>query len=1344
MADTPAPGPDPALDPGDLAAPRPKKRRWLRRLILALVLLPVIALIAIVVVIATLPTWVTPERVRQEAITAAQEALGVPVDIAALDYHPSWGLKLRGLRVGPPAGFTRDVLQLAGLDLLWVMPWRTAGAVVIERAALVEPHVVVETVNGVRNLDVLFPPSTEPKPPEAPSKPLEGRLSPVHVILREAAVERARVELVGEGPQADLQGLSVRLSAEVDEQLQAGLVITASAAPGTPNVTARVPRPDLPDQRVATELSGRIEATVRAHGSNGLQLELVTFETRLRAAHLDLFGEPPLPPATIAFEAGARLDAAADTFVIDRIALGLDQRELLRVGARVDGVVAAVSDALPLPGPLLASLGLRRSTRPEATGRVTVTGPGLVLALDPLAPYLKPFAPGLDVSGEARLVIEDVTGHVHELMAARPRSGGVRLELDHLEIRDAASQTVVGDLHGQLGVRARGAEPIAIAGRIEGRAVRSGPAVLDTFTLTATGALERPAYPQTGSATIAVSLALAGVRSPAARIDALTTTLRLRGRDPLDPARSPVRPVMIGVGLATRGLQAGTGTAAQTIGSLHAQLDATLDRLLAPSVGPIRARLTGTLEGIDTAPAEVRKLELAVDTTVDDPRHGRLLAVSLDGRLGVEGARTPDATVSRAAWSIRTRLTGVDPTGRDPLPATATIDTTLEVPAFALAAPSTLSTHARIDAQVDFTKAGEIVTIRSLRARLGDVVDATLGGRVDRALSPTPGVDVRFALAPLDLGRPVVAKMLGEPFSGKGTVAFDARAKGRWTGTDDLLARLDAPPLEVHAALTLDGVSASLPQRQIEAADLTGKMTVALSKADSGTRGELRIGKLFQGAQGARDLSSTWALGLEEGVWRARLALQAAHLGDATHSVEAATVDVDVVHPPFGDVLVRSFAIRAPGAGVEATLDGRLARGRFGAVLPQIELISRLDFDRLKSVFGDAVPPSLRDCSGALGFELGAHAPRDTEIEITGALTLDHFGWRGGDTQVVDATGRVPFAQTIYVDEPSDRLLAGREKATSVLAEGGLGLQRSLNDLVDALQRRGKLVLSSNDVLVISPRTADYESLRPYYRSRASAKLSIAELAYQHYRMTAVSMDTSYANGVFAVDRFAMSLWGGALFGEMAFQIAEEDHLRVRLRGTMTDINLDIPSAAGTGREPRLGADADPYTIAGNLDVRLDLRDRALDAYFDFTKMGKEVLVGVIIDGMDPERKSAGLQQTRATLNTYMGSLALWAGVRFDGTVMTIRNNLLDIDLKYAYEPFDLPGSLFPPLLVLRLVGGPVLMRTLSTAMPKGYSLSNYLEAPWVKNTNDAVFVDALRGRLVVEDQDALARGEWP
>lgn len=529
---------DPVSSAPELPAPRPRprKRRWLVRLVGALVLLPVIALIAVVGVLATLPTWVSPERVRQEVVAAAHEALGVEVELASLDYHLSWGLELRDLRIGPPAGFTRDVLRLGGLDLRWTLPWRADGAVVISRAALIEPHVVIETLNGVRNLDRLVPPSKEPPAPEPPpSAPLRGPLSPVVVVLTDIAVERAALEVVGEGPNLSVEGLSLRLDARLDpQQLTAQLALTSTRAP----VAAALPQPDGTRQRITTALDTSVKLVVEADTHDGLRLSRTRLDVDLRTAQLDPHGAPPIPPADLRVRAGLELRADTDTLVVAPLALELDGHRLVELGARVDGVVAAAAEVLADPSSLVASLGLVRSAR---DGRLQITGPGVVLALEPLMPYVRAFAPTLTVGGEVRLVVDELAGRLPELMALRPSAGSVRLELDQVRVSDPAQRLVVGQLDGALALRAEGSRPITLGGEVRGSGLSAQSSGVDTLALRLSGAVAAPSYPATGTTSIAVSLALEGVRAPGAQVSALDAKLTLGGARSAGPGAQPPR-----------------------------------------------------------------------------------------------------------------------------------------------------------------------------------------------------------------------------------------------------------------------------------------------------------------------------------------------------------------------------------------------------------------------------------------------------------------------------------------------------------------------------------------------------------------------------------------------------------------------------------------------------------------------------------------------------------------------------------------------------------------------------------------------------------------------------------
>jgi len=1307
------------------APPAKRRRRGLRRLVLALALAPVIAIIGLVLIIVTLPRWITPERVRVEAIAAAKDFLHVDVDIAQVDYDLAWGIELRGIRIGPPAGFTRDVLQVEQIALRYALPWD--GVVVIQKAVVTRPHAVIETVNGVKNIEALFPPG-EPKPKPEPAEPAApdegGPLSPITLVLERVAVERAWVELVGEGPQASIDGLTAVIDARIDpSKLHARLAITSTQAPV---------RAVLPDRTVATALDLEVYTTIDADVHDGIALETFDFDADISLVKLDV-GER-MPPMTVRLRTRAMLHGQSDRFAVQAITLFLDGREIACFKLEVEGVIALLADAVG-DRTLAALLGLVPSSKP---GVVKLHGPGITLALQPLMPLVHVFAPDLTLGGEVRLVLEGVEGRLPELMMLRPQRAAVTLELDQLTVRGPAD---VGALDGAISLTAAGLAPLQIEGNIRGERLRSGPNSVEALELAIGGSIERPQYPQTGTASIAVKLALTGVRAPGARVSKLKADLSLGGRDPLDPARAAEPPVRVSLATTIEGIHTETGTISRDVGALTAKIEASIDRLLAPALRPIAAQIALNVRNVRAPEATVGALDLVLAVKSDDPRHGRPIAASVDGNITVGRARAPQAVVDKATLRIRARASGVDVTGNEPLPATATIDTTLDIPELEVTGTQPIKAPVRVDADLDFVREGQVVTVRALRVRAAETLDLVVAGLVQKALTPRPNVDVKVTLAPLDLGKPVLAQAMSEPFEGHGQLGFTAKMKGTWTGLDDLVARLDAPPFEAAVELNLRDVGLKMRARDIAIEHLDGTVAADLSRGRTGTRADLKLGHASSGAQRIDDLSAKWAIGLDEGVWRARAHIEAAKLGDGRAQLEAAVVDIDIAHPPFGDVDVRKLVIHVPGAGLDAELGGRLARARFGAVRPDLALTTKVDLERLRqalSVTGSP-PEALRGISGKVGFDLAATSPSPSLLRVDGAVTLDGFGYNANGTQVVNATGRVPFSQLLVIGAPDDRVLGTTAASAGPLAESWSGLEASLEQLRDILVRQSRIVLAPEDVLVVSPRTADYEALRPYYRAPSTARLTIERIEQAQFKLENLSMDIAYRAGVVRLDRFSMRLWGGDIYGELAIQIADQDHLRLRFRSTLTNLNLDMPVAMAMSRQPIVGPDSAEYLVSGNLDLRMDLRDRSINGYFDFTKMGSSALVG-LIDALDPAGKDKGLQATRSSIATFavFGNFT----ARLAGTIMSIRNNLLDLDLVWEYQPFELTWWSLLGANVFRLLIGPIVMN--SVAPNKDISLSHYLEGPWVKNLNRMVFVDAIRGRLLVEDEAALAQKDQP
>jgi hypothetical protein len=222
-------------------------------------------------------------------------------------------------------------------------------------------------------------------------------------------------------------------------------------------------------------------------------------------------------------------------------------------------------------------------------------------------------------------------------------------------------------------------------------------------------------------------------------------------------------------------------------------------------------------------------------------------------------------------------------------------------------------------------------------------------------------------------------------------------------------------------------------------------------------------------------------------------------------------------------------------------------------------------------------------------------------------------------------------------------------------------------------------------------------------------------------------MDIAYASGLIRLDRFAMRVWGGDVFGDLALQIAGPGQIRSRLRATITDLNLDDPvaDALGRARETDPGVRSN-YLASGNLDLRVDFRDRTLNGYLDLTKIGQALLVR-LIDSLDPKGEDSQLQETGAAQHLRRHAGRDGRGRAPQGRGGLVRQNLMALDFVWdrTWVPFPRVW-----LLVTQPILGTVV--TGSLAPIRRYSLSSVLDRPWVRKLNDSIFVGVLGGREIL------------
>ncbi len=206
------------------ARPRRKRWRWVRRL----VFLSFFGLLGLVIGLWLLRGVVlTDDRLRGIIEEQATSILGVPVTVKSLTLDLGSEVTIEGFVVGPPEGFTRNVLEADYVHFAWRLePLLSKTVEVPDLSARGVRAVMEENANGT-NIQALLATMqrnaeakpAEPEPPTPPGKePLTQPRLPVHVIVSHLAFTEVKAEMVSPklGAAIDRLGVEGRFEGEGD------------------------------------------------------------------------------------------------------------------------------------------------------------------------------------------------------------------------------------------------------------------------------------------------------------------------------------------------------------------------------------------------------------------------------------------------------------------------------------------------------------------------------------------------------------------------------------------------------------------------------------------------------------------------------------------------------------------------------------------------------------------------------------------------------------------------------------------------------------------------------------------------------------------------------------------------------------------------------------------------------------------------------------------------------------------------------------------------------------------------------------------------------------------------
>lgn len=1254
-----APVPDPS------PKKKKKKRSVKKRVALWTLVLPWIVLALLIALIFALPFIVSPERLRKQVVTALTDTLGVPVRIGHLDYHPTTGFEAFDVVVGPPPGFDRDVFTAHRIAARYSLTDIASQHLVVKELAVEDPHFVIETKDGQRNVDAILAHLNAGATPEAPkddepSAPLSGRLSPIDVDVKKLVVGPLEVELVGEGPTAHLKGVALTGSARIDDNIVADLQLAADAK-GAPNVEAHVPGPPAVD--VATQLDATVGLRVEAGAADGLSLRLVKVDGKLDTNNDVTFGDKGrLEPAAIRAALGLDVDAKSDRIRLTST-LGYEAHSLLDAEVRVDGLTQTLVQLLgDVPGRALAggTLGLPAG----GPAKMTATVERVHVPLTALAPYIRVFAP--DISAEGAVDLDAyAAGTPAELVAGAPPTLEVTVHFDDVAGAHAPSQSAAAGLKGS--VKLERAEPgFVVGGALELARVRQANNLVGATNVELAAAMERLAYPDLGALTATVGLAARDIDAAGTRIDRASATAAVRGQDVFGADRAVDPPVDVRLSAETANVRVPGAGGAMRIGGTSVSLSAALDRVLEPAREPIRYATTTKVRRVALPDGtEVAGTRLTLAGTTDDPRHGRPFDVAAKARLVVASVATAaqqvegvDAKMSLSARKIASyrpkKFIGAPPAM---LPATVVMQLETNVDRVAGEDPSVgaFEAAASFDTKLSMNVLRGDVKIDRLSVGWPGVLAMSGSGTANDVYDPRPTVDLKLAVPPVDLANalariPPKALASTPGLKASGRVAMKVDVEGRVPAAVEKLDLL-RPPMNVSASFDLTEVAVASPSQGLDLEGLDGHFGATLGRGRADTELDVSLRRVTSGKGEVTDqveaLTLRGTAGYVNGAWAARAdgAAASVSLGSRkTGDLGAAKFILDARHPLNGGVELNALSLALEKSNLGFSATGRLTKETYGVLEPRLNVVADIDLATARMF-----TPQLTGVDGRVKARFSVTPKGKGVVDLDGALELDDVDYATPTLAIQGASGRVPFNQRLILPRP-------RLDERLVQARGMLGddIEVRLDEL-NARFARARMTLDAEDILVAAPRTADHQALRPY-RTERGPSLGIESIQTGNTKLEDVLVEASYGEGLFRLDRLEARLWEGDVSSDLALQLTPDLDILMRMRGTVTNLNLDQPYAMAKG----IDAVADPdekerYKASATFDLELGVRDRVVNGNMDVFRISRP-LVERLFGALDPSGESSAVQAI---------TISESVGLRPVGAKVWIAHNLLNAQFEF-------------------------------------------------------------------------------
>ena len=254
--------------------------------------------------VLVVPVVLPERRVVTWVVSALTESLRAPVEIEGLEFHPLWGVSVDRITVGPPAGFTQDVLQATGVRFRYALAGALRSRLVVQNMAVESLAVTLEETARGLNVGVLGGPETSSGETDEPFVPVRGPFLPLDVVVEDLSIGPTALAYRTESGSLVVEGIRgfgrAALGAETSD-----VTLAISVAPGpTANVRARR-SPAGPETRGRWSLDLRVQG--EADTGDRPMLRSLRFDgrTALEGVHLAAGGDS-VPSLAAALRAEVR------------------------------------------------------------------------------------------------------------------------------------------------------------------------------------------------------------------------------------------------------------------------------------------------------------------------------------------------------------------------------------------------------------------------------------------------------------------------------------------------------------------------------------------------------------------------------------------------------------------------------------------------------------------------------------------------------------------------------------------------------------------------------------------------------------------------------------------------------------------------------------------------------------------------------------------------------------------------------------------------------------------------------------------------------------------------------